>query len=150
MRHSAHYCGAVQFPFANPNPGVHPGPQRTNLTRTFHPYLELTLQSKHCNFLRGYCQQHNVESRRRDGTQVPEHTAACLAAGGFYEAKGRVLAAAIRDQMIQKWRNGTTFTPGVQVMAAIQMQRQSDGYCYEAGYWYDGQNIYILFHCYPG
>jgi hypothetical protein len=57
--------------------------------------------------------------------------------------------------MGQEWQaqpqgGAAVFTPGNRVDAFVQSVMQHDGYRHEISYWYDGQDIYVLFHCYSG
>jgi hypothetical protein len=155
MHQAAHLCG--QFPLQFPNPQGGAG-ARAQITRNFHVYLEIGMQSKHDALMRGYCNQIHVVSRREDGTQV-KHAAGATAgtvlqAGGFYAQKAGIAANIIKTQMAARWQQvqvpgQSVFTPGHRVDAGVQSQIQTDRYRYEISYWYDGQDIYVLFHCYP-
>jgi hypothetical protein len=149
MGRSAHLCGAFALPVNTPSM------PRAQLTRNFHVYLELTMQSKHDANMRAYCQTVQVEGRRQDGNQVPNSGAngpAALAI--FYVTKSQKAAEVTRDLMMKKWKlqkagAPNVYTPGVRVDASIQKDVQSDNYQYEISFWYDNQDIYVLYHCYP-
>lgn len=153
MGKSAHFCGDFPLTFDNPNDPATGG--RSRLTRNFHVYLELTMQAKHDALIRGYCQKIKVEGRREDGAQVRHAKGATAetALAGVYGEKAEIAATVVLAQMIEKWQKSVpgreVFTPGVRVDAAMQSETQSDGYGYEISYWYDGDDIYVLFHCYP-
>jgi hypothetical protein len=156
MNQSAYLCGTFQLQFANPHGGQG---IRAQMTRNFHVYLEIGMQSKHDELMRGHCQAIRVQARRQDGTQVPHSrgatAATVLAPGGFYSQKARIAANVVKDLMIARWQQPqvagqAAFTPGTRVDAGVQMKLQSDGFQYEISYWYDGNDIYVLFHCYPG
>jgi hypothetical protein len=80
------------------------------------------MQSKHCELMRGYCRQQNVEARRADGTQVRHAQVATaqsvLGVGGLYRQCAQTAATVVKDHMVARWS-------------------------------YDGPDIYVLFHCYP-
>ncbi len=150
---SAHNCGNIQRVFANPRGGAG---GRVNLTRTFHVYLELTMQAKHDQLIAGYCHTVGAVARRQDGTQVrhPPRTTAVAALAGFYVLKAGVAADVTVANMTGRWQRqavggAPVFTPGVRVDAGVQNQVQNDRYQYEISYWYDGDDIYVLYHCYP-
>jgi hypothetical protein len=156
MNQSAYLCGTFQLQFANPQGGHGP---RANPTRNFHVYLEIGMQSKHDELMRGHCQAIHVAARRQDGTQVRHAqgatAATVLAPAGFYSQKARIAADVTKNQMVARWQQPqvagqSVFTPGVRVDAGVQMKLQNDGFQYEISYWYDGNDIYVLFHCYPG
>lgn len=154
MGKSAHNCGTFPLTFDNPNEPATSG--RSQLTRNFHVYLELTMQAKHDELMRGYCRKIDVEGRPKKGAQIPhaKTTTAEAALAGFYVDKAAIAADVVLKQMAEKWRTQSTpgqevFTPGVRVDAAVQSETQSDGYGYEISYWYAGNDIYTLFHCYP-
>lgn len=154
MGKSAYACGDFQLTFDNPNESATHG--RSRLTRNFHTYLELTMQAKHDELMRGYCRAIDVEGRRKQGAQVTyaQSTTAQAALAGFYRGKAAIAANVVLGQMAEKWRTQSTpgqevFTTGVRVDAGVQSETQDDGYGYEISYWYDGQDIYVLFHCYP-
>jgi hypothetical protein len=153
MGASAYDCGVIQHQFANPNAA---GGGRAQLTRSFHVYLELTMQSKHDRLIYGYCLAHQVEGRRQDGTQIPATAGATALArlGGFYVTRAQTAAAAAAAHMVGRWQapqvqGRQVFRQGERVDAAVQAVQQADGYYYELSYWYDGTDIYVLFHCYP-
>jgi hypothetical protein len=154
---SAHRLATITRQFNNPSAQAAAG--RAQLTRNFLVYLELAMQAKHDALMRGYCQSIGVVGRAQDGTQV-RHAANATANGvltgaGFYGQKAGIAADIARDHMVAKWRQTASipgqavFTPGTRVDASVQMQVQSDGFQYEVSYWYDEQDIYVLFHCYP-
>lgn len=155
MRQSANLNG--RFPITFPTPKkAEDG--RTQITRNFHVYLELTMQCKHDPLMIGYCHQINVIARAQDGTQVrhtPGSTAASvLAPGGFYAQRALKAADVTKTIMVAKWGKPQlpgrpVFTPGKREDASVQMDIQSDGYQYEISYWYDGPDIYVLYHVYP-
>jgi hypothetical protein len=154
MGAAAHRFIPIQRQFANPQGGQG---GRANLTRTFHPYLELAMQAKHDVLFQGYCKQIGVIPRPTHGTQVT-HAKGSTAAGvlgAFYATKAGIAADLASSNMQTRWRAQapgapSVFTVGKRVDAAIQGIRQSDGYRYEISYWYDNNDIYVLFHCYPG
>lgn len=149
---SAHLCGTFVRQISNPNPGGN----RALLARTFHVYLELAMQAKHDQVIRGYCRQVGLNPRNDRGTEFKHGS---LATGQqvlavFYKARASVAAEAAEKHMVTKWKlpqapGGSVFTKEARVDASVQMQRQSDGNQYEVSYWYDGTDIYVLFHCYP-
>jgi hypothetical protein len=123
------------------------------------------MQSKHDGIIRGYCQNIHVESRRADGTQVVHNfVTGPTALAGFYPGKGQVAVEVVAAQMEERWNAQTQGprapvfvrpTPGAlgssraRVDASVQSQVQRDRYSYDISYWYDGPDIYVLFHCYP-
>lgn len=150
---SAHKCG--DFPRLFNNPAQQANAGRAQINRTFHVYLELCMQSKHDQLLSGYCKSLKLQPRKQQQTQIIHHgaTAASVLAG-FYQQRAIVAADIARDEMIAKWRVGaaegeSVFTKGAQVDAAVQMDIQPDGYQYELSYWYDGPDVYVLYHCSP-
>jgi hypothetical protein len=149
MGAAAYNCGTTVLTFNNPRP--HVGGQRPTLTRNFIVYLELAMQAKHDAKIQGYCRSIHVAPRTTDGTQVtyagPAATA--LAPGGFYRTRAATAANVVKNQMVTRWQGGTTFVPGTRVDASVQAHVQADGYRYEVSYWYDGNDIYVLFHTYP-
>ena len=153
MGASAHDCGDFDLTFDNPKEDASAG--RTQLTRSFHVYLELAMQAKHDQIISGYCRTVDVQPRKQDGAQVKNSGANGAAAlAGFYVTKAETAAEVAKDHMVKKWANqaqgaAPVFTPGVRVDAAVQNTVQSDDYSYEISYWYDGQDIYVLYHCYP-
>jgi hypothetical protein len=153
MGSSAHRVLMAPLAVVNPKPSG----GRATLNKNFHVYLELTMQSKHDGLMRGYCKKVGVVDRKEDGTQVTHTSGATAEAAltGIYADKGRIAAEAVAAQMTEKWRTTTpapgkgVFTPGVRVDAGLQKKPQRDGWGYEVSYWYDVQDIYVLFHCYP-
>jgi len=144
------------FPIGFDNPKQNAGP-RARLTRNFHCYLEVSMQSKHCALMRGYCQQVNLNGRRRDGTQMnPEATVPlAIGPGGTYRVCAQVAAEIVQEKMAEAWAApqvagaGPILQPGNQIMCGVQRVVQHDGNQYEVGYWYEGQDIHLTFHCYP-
>jgi len=142
-----------------------PGARAGGNMRTFHPYLELTMQSKHDAVIRGYCNQVAVVGRRADGTQCNHNFAtAPLAFAGYYNLRAQVAAEVVKTQMEGRWAGQaqgprtpvfTRPTPGAlgstraRVDASVQNTVQRDNHQYDISYWYDGPDIYVLFHCYP-
>lgn len=136
-----------------------------NNMRNFHVFLELTMQAKHDGLIAGYCESIDVVARRGQDSQV-EHdaTTGVGALTGFYVARAATAAAVVVEQMEARWnaqpegRPTPVFTrlaPGyagsqaAQVDALVQHDVQPDGYQYEISYWYDGPDIYVLYHCAP-
>ena len=133
--------------------------------RTFHPYLELTMQSKHDAVVRGYCQQVGVTHRPQKGSQCNHnHATGDQAFAGYYNLRAQVAAEVVKAQMEGRWINQpqgartpvfTRVTPGAlgstqsRVDASVQNTVQRDNHQYDISYWYDGPDIYVLFHCYP-
>jgi hypothetical protein len=154
MNQAAKLVGTFPLQFNNPNPRT---AGRAQLTRTFHVYLEVAMQAKHDALMRGYCQRIGVQGRPQAGSQITGHGTnadAVLGNGGFYEARAQTAADAVKTQMVARWgqqqqQGQQVFTPGQRVDAAIQSQVQNDNYRYEISYWYDGDDVYVLFHCYP-
>ena len=162
MGRSAHLCGSFPLQVNNPKPdppkvvnGVPTPAPRTQLARNFHVYLELTMQAKHDANMRGYCNTVQVVGRPQAGEQIRDSgLSGTVALTGFYVVKSRMAAEVTRDQMIKRWKAqkpgaGPVFIPGVRVDASIQNEVQTDNYQYELSYWYDNQDIYVLYHCYP-
>ncbi len=146
-----HNIANVSLTFANPF--AHGS--RQQLTRSFHVYLEMTMQSKHDdhqNAIRAYCNSKGLGVRIIQGASMVAYQ------GGwqqFYAACARVAAEMSRDHMVARWTaNGgvgkaTVFTPGARVDCAAQRVRQRDNLHYETSYFYDSSIIYVAFHCYP-
>lgn len=163
MRQAAHLCGTFPLTFANP----HPGGGRAQITRNFIVYLEIGPQSKHDALMRGECQRLNVEGRPEAGTQIAHargvNAATALAPGGFYAQRGQTAAGLAKDRMVLMWQqqpvggnpvfqdHNTGAGPNRYHREDVggQNVRRNDGYCYESSFWYEGQTIYVLFHCYP-
>ena len=149
---SAYHTADVSLPLSNPKAGT---AGRTTLNRNFRVYLEVAMQAKHDANMRSYCDGAGIAKRSMAGTQVPNSGANGAAAlQGFYKTKSTVAATVARDQMQTKWAaqgpNGPlVFTPGTRVDASVQRVLQADGFRYEVSYWYDVQDIYVLYHCYP-
>jgi hypothetical protein len=151
MGTAAHHLGTEQRTFLNPRGGAG---GRVSLTRTFHVYLELTMQAKHDAAIRGYCNSMRLQSRGISGTQVTTNWNSGLAAVNWYQQKGTIAIDAAREHMAARWREqlptaAAVFRPGIRVDAAIQQMRQGDDFHYEVSYWYDGNETYVAFHCYP-
>ena len=164
MNRAAHHCGDTQLIFDNPRGGAG---GRTRITRTFKTYLELGMQSKHDEVIRGECQRIGVVGRPEAGTQFvhgPRVTAAMiLAPNGFYAQRGVTAAHIARDKMIELWRlqapgaapvfsdhtTGNATNRYHRVDIGGQNIPRQDGNCYEASFWYEGHTLYVLFHCYP-
>lgn len=164
MHQAAHLCGNYALAFNNPN--AQGGP-RGQITRNFHVYLEVGPQSKHCALMRGYCQQIQVVGRPEQDSQIDHARGATaqtvLGPGGFYHARGQTAAGLAKDKMVEMWRqpqlpgtavfkDHTTGNGGNRyhrVDVGGQNIRRGDGYCYESSFWYEGNDIYVLFHCYP-
>jgi hypothetical protein len=134
------------------NPRVTTGP-RAQLQKNFFPYLELTMQSKHDGFLRGYCQSIRVTGRAQDGNQVGHGLTTAPAVWTFYAGLSAVICDRVIQHMIARWRSaptgGNVSIQTGQVFLAQQKIIQSNGYRYEASYYYQPEGIYVPFHCYP-
>jgi len=150
---AAYFCGKHSIKFTNPKYSGSGG--RQQLTRDFHGYLEVAMQAKHDSLMVGYCKSVQVAPRKQAGNQI-QHGKNATATGvlnNFYPQKAVVAAEVVCDQMIKRWKNQSQtqpeFTPGVRIDASVQSIVQRDLYRYEISYWYDGQDIYVLFHCYP-
>lgn len=134
------------------NPRVQNGP-RAQLQKNFLPYLELTMQSKHDVFLRGYCVTIGVTRRAADGNQVVHGLTTAAAVWTFYAGLSAVICDRVIQHMINRWSSapvgGNASIQTGQVFLAQQKVIQSNGYRYEASYYYEPEGIYVPFHCYP-
>lgn len=145
----------ITLQFNNPNPG---NATRQQISRAFHAYLELGMQSKHDAVIRGYLQQQQLGQyvRKADGTQV-NYAVAPTAEGAinaFYLPRATTAANIVKDRLIARWAqqqlpNTSVFTLGQQMIMAIQGQVQQDHYRYDISYFYDVRDVYLSFHCYP-
>lgn len=147
---SAHRAPPIQLTVANPH-GVG---GRATLQRTFHVYLELTMQCKHDAALSGYCRRLGVVTRATAGTQVNHGTTAELALAGYYTTRARSADMVAWAAMTVRWNQPQvamrpTFERGRRYDAAMQRVVQPDGHRHEVSYWYDGDEVYVLYHAYP-
>lgn len=149
---SAYHTADISLPLTNPKAAT---ASRITLSRVFRVYLEVAMQAKHDANMRSYCDGMGIAKRNRDGSQVSNSGATGAAAlQTFYRTKSTIAATIARDGMQTKWgaqgANGApVFTPGTRVDASVQRMLQTDGFRYEVSYWYDVQDIYVLYHCYP-
>lgn len=155
MGNAARLCGNFPRQFANP----HGAGNRVQINRNYHVYLDVYMQSKHCNLMRGLCLAMNIQPRQAQGSQIHHAGGATAvnvfaAPAGFYVQRGGMVADVVVQRMIARWQapqigGQSVFTPGVGVNAGVQHAVQPDGYRYEIDYWYDVRDIYCLFHGYP-
>lgn len=150
MGASAHCVGRYLLQFHNPK--VMQG-GRAQLTRNFIAYLEVAMQAKHDILLSGYCRTIGFDPRRSDGTQITHRrgttAAQVLGMGGFYAQRGAIASEATLRSMLGKWTANETLNIGTRYDPAVLSRVQRDRYQYDISYWYDVQDIYVLFHCTP-
>ncbi len=152
LGNATYYMG--NFPLTFNNPHQRYG-GRARLTKNFYVYLEVVFQAKHDRAMYAYCRSIGIQPRNNAGTQVGHNYGPNDAFSYFYPQKAHIAANVSLGNMLRRWgsaRNNpgvSVFTPEVRVDAAVQGIVQEDGYSYEISYWYDNDNIYVLFHCYP-
>lgn len=150
---ASYNCGNYYIGISNPK---RQQGERATIYKNFKAYLELEMQSKHDQWVSGYCHSLQLSPRKQDGSQITHKKNATKqdVLDGFYNEKGRTASDVVVDIMKEKWSKPTQsgeseFEQGKRYDAAVQKKKQSDNYRYEISYWYDVKDIYVLFHCYP-
>lgn len=125
-------------------------PSRSKLSKNFYAYLELGMQSKHDKFIQNYCSKIGVEPRRSDGTQIFHKLTTIEDVLEFYQKRGDQCCEIAMVRMAEAWKAGTTLQKDTAYSLNAQGKPQRDGWRYDASYYYDGHDIHVTFHGYPG
>ncbi|MBL8898370.1 MAG: hypothetical protein JNM84_12110 [Planctomycetes bacterium] len=122
------------------------------LQKNFITYIEIFEQTAHDAGLRGFAQQRGIQPRRAHTGQVsPANTGNNPLT--YYETHGQEAAAMVGEYINEKWNqtvttNNNYFVQRAKNTLASQAEIRPNGFSYEITMWYDGNDIYVAFHCY--
>ncbi|MGH7050823.1 MAG: hypothetical protein ACREE5_09285 [Acetobacteraceae bacterium] len=120
--------------------------------KTFITYIEIYEQTAHDSALNGFAQQRRIEPRRAHrGRVAPANNANNPLP--YYVAHGQHAASMVSAFITGKWEqtvngNSNTFVHSSKQTLTSQSQRQPNDFYYEITMYYEGTEIYVVFHCY--
>lgn len=121
-------------------------------SKTFITYIEIFEQTAHDSALNGFAQRRGIEPRRAHRGQVAPANNANNPLP-YYAAHGQHAASMAGAFITGKWEqtvnaNTNTFVQNSKQTLTSQSQRQPNGFCYDITLYYEGNEIYVVFHCY--
>jgi hypothetical protein len=120
--------------------------------KTFITYIEIFEQTAHDAGLRGFAQQRGISPRRAHKGQVnPANNGPNPLT--YYSVHGQEAATMVGEFITQKWNETVTTNDNYFVRSAkntltSQAEVRPNGFSYDITMWYDGDTIYVAFHCY--
>lgn len=122
------------------------------LQKRFITCIEIFEQTAHDAGLHGFAKERKITPRRAHKGQVaPANNGADRLA--YYAVHGQEAAAMVAEYMTATWNatvntNNNCFVQKARNTLASQGMVRHNGFSYEITMWYDGNDVYVAFHCY--
>lgn len=130
-------------------------PGRGIVTKNFTAYVENYEQSAHDAQIAKYIKRLGGGSRSPHRAQVRPANNSSTTPLVYYATHGEMASKLAAAELQRGWTTAaaagstaTVFPAGQAKALTVQGVRQTNGFNYEVTMWYDGDDIYVAFHCY--